>query len=593
MRGRRRDPAPIARGTASGPIIRLSEVVMARRWFALLLGISFLAVVLAAGKVAAGSDDRDRAAIQTPPPAQGRQGAPPPVAGQRGAAPQTGRQGGRGGGFIPASPRAAGEGVGPFNRMVIRNVMVIDGTGAPPYGPVNVTVQNNRITGVGGGGGRGGGQPADHEIDGTGMYLLPGFVDLHVHAGGPPKNAEAEYAYKLWLAHGVTTVRGVSLAANDFTVSEKARSEKNEIAAPRIFNYQRPGGATSAETARAWVRQNANTIDGLKLGAHEPEIMAALIDEAHKHGLGTTAHLQQGGVAQMNAIDAARVGLDTVTHFYGHFESLLKDYVVQPWPVEMNANDEQWRFGQVARLWDKIHPPGSPEWKAYLEEHKKLGTVFDPTFTIYSAGRDVMRMRNADWHDKYTLPSLWDFYQPSRSNHGSYWYDWTLEDEIAWRNFYQVWFRLVNDYKKMGGRVTTGSDSGFIYQTYGFGYVLELEMLQEAGFHPLEVIQSATMNGALTLHEPKNQPIQFGVVKPGMLADMVLVDRNPLQNFKVLYGTGHLKLNDQTGRVERVGGIKYTIKDGIVYDAKKLLADVAAMVDKQKRDRTAAATTRR
>ena len=78
--------------------------------------------------------------------------------------------------------------------------------------------------------------------------------------------------------------------------------------------------------------------------------MAALLDEAKKAGLGSTAHLQQGGVAQMNAIKAARLGLNTVTHFYGHFESLLKDYVVQPWPVDMNAGDEQWRFAQVARL---------------------------------------------------------------------------------------------------------------------------------------------------------------------------------------------------------------------------------------------------
>ena len=176
-----------------------------------------------------------------------------------------------------------------------------------------------------------------------------------------------------------------------------------------------------------------------------------------------------------------------------------------------------------------------------------------------------------------------DFYTPSRSNHGSYWYDWTTEDEVAWRNFYQVWFKLMNDYKKMGGRVTTGSDSGFIYQTYGFGYINELELLQEAGFHPLEVIQAATMNGALTLYEPKGKPPEFGVVRAGMLADMVIVDQNPLQNFKVLYGTGALRLNDKTGKVERVGGIKYTIKDGIVYDAKKLLADVAAMVEKQKR----------
>ena len=67
-----------------------------------------------------------------------------------------------------------------------------------------------------------------------------------------------------------------------------------------------------------------------------------------------------------------------------------------------------------------------------------------------------------------------------------------------------------------------------------------------------------------------------------MLADMVIVDQNPLQNFKVLYGNGAVRLNDETGRPERVGGIKYTIKDGIVYDARKLMDDVAAMVAKQK-----------
>jgi hypothetical protein len=66
---------------------------------------------------------------------------------------------------------------------------------------------------------------------------------------------------------------------------------------------------------------------------------------------------------------------------------------------------------------------------------------------------------------------------------------------------------------------------------------------------------------------------------------MVIVDRNPLENFKVLYGTGAIRVSDETGRPERVGGIKYTIKDGIVYDAKKLMADVAAMVEKQKTTR--------
>src|SRR3546814_12039206 len=69
----------------------------------------------------------------------------------------------------------------------------------------------------------------------------------------------------------------------------------------------------------------------------------------------------------------------------------------------------------------------------------------------------------AAWHDEYTLPSLWDWYRPSRTNHGSYWFDRTTEDEVAWKDNYRRWMRFVNDYKNRGGTVTVGSDSGFIY----------------------------------------------------------------------------------------------------------------------------------
>ena len=141
---------------------------------------------------------------------------------------------------------------------------------------------------------------------------------------------------------------------------------------------------------------------------------------------------------------------------------------------------------------------------------------------------------------------------------------------------------FLKDFNAAGGRLAAGSDSGFIYQTYGFGYVLELEMLQEAGLHPLEVIRAATLYGAETLSEPKGKPIEFGILRPGLKADMVITKENPLQNFKTLYGTGHLRLNDATNKPERVGGIDFVVKDGIVYDAKKLLADVAAKVEKAK-----------
>jgi imidazolonepropionase-like amidohydrolase len=102
---------------------------------------------------------------------------------------------------------------------------------------------------------------------------------------------------------------------------------------------------------------------------------------------------------------------------------------------------------------------------------------------------------------------------------------------------------------------------------------------------PLEVIRASTLHPAQALHEPKGEPIQFGVVRPGLLADMVIVDENPLHNLKVLYGTGHVRLNDDTQQPERVGGVKYTIKDGIIYDAKQLLRDVEEMVNAQKRER--------
>jgi imidazolonepropionase-like amidohydrolase len=287
----------------------------------------------------------------------------------------------------------------------------------------------------------------------------------------------------------------------------------------------------------------------------------------------------------MNALDAARLGLGAVTHFYGLFEALYDDHDVQPWPPEMNYSDEQMRFGQVARQWNLIHPQGSEAWNALIDEFLDLGVILDPTMTAYVTTRDVMAARRADWHAEYTLPSLWDFYQPAATSHGSYYPDWTTWDEVAWKRFYRTWMDFVDDYKDAGGRVTVSSDAGFTYNLMGFSTIEEMELLQEAGFHPLEVIRGATLHGAEALFEPRGERIRFGVVRPGLLADLVIVQENPIQNLKVLYGTGAVRLNDETGEAERVGGVRWTIKDGIVYDAKQLLADVRRMVEEQKRER--------
>ena len=140
--------------------------------------------------------------------------------------------------------------------------------------------------------------------------------------------------------------------------------------------------------------------------------------------------------------------------------------------------------------------------------------------------------------------------------------------------------QFLNDYKNHGGRVTLGSDSGYIWKLYGFGYIREMELLQEAGFHPLEVIRAATIHAAQVL----GMEGEIGSVRPGKLADLVVVDHNPLQNFKVLYGTGHFRLGEDN-QPARLGGVRYTIKDGIVYDARTLLSDVREMVQKSRAEK--------
>ena len=109
--------------------------------------------------------------------------------------------------------------------------------------------------------------------------------------------------------------------------------------------------------------------------------------------------------------------------------------------------------------------------------------------------------------------------------------------------------------------------------------------MQEAGFHPLEVFRGATKHGAEAILDPKGEDIKFGVIRAGLLADLVIIGENPVENLKVLYGTGAVRLNNETAEAELVGGVLYTIKDGIIYDAKKLLKDVELMVINQKKER--------
>ena len=153
-----------------------------------------------------------------------------------------------------AQSASAPEQAGPFGSLEIRDVTVIDGSGAPAFGPVNIYIKGNRIERVvsvdaiarerreeeGTGAKEKETRRPDRVIEGKGMYVMPGLVDVHIHIN-ESKDVPADYIYKLLLGHGVTTIRTFNVGRNDpkGMVAEKKKIAANQIIAPRMYEIGR------------------------------------------------------------------------------------------------------------------------------------------------------------------------------------------------------------------------------------------------------------------------------------------------------------------------------------------------------------------
>jgi len=438
-------------------------------------------------------------------------------------------------------------------RVVIRGAMVVEGVGTPASGPKDILIDGNRIASIVTAG-AGNTIQADVEIDGRGRYVLPGFINLHGHiqderAGKP---MPVDYCLKLWLASGITTVRDVG--SNWEKAKEwRAESAAGTRVAPRLLLY-RVFSAQTPDEARKKVEQfKADGVDGIKfLGTHR-DVMDAMSETARRLGIRRAHHT---GVEETNARDDIRNQTTTIEHWYGIPDAALPNGV-QGFPASYNYSNELDRFRYAGRLWREADPARLSE---VLDGMVKAGVAWDPTLSIYEAARDLDKAANQPYFKEYLHPSLGAFFAPNLANHGSFYTDWTTEDEVYWKENYQLWMKAVRDFAAKGGIVGTGEDAGFIYRIYGFGYLRELELQQEAGFPALKVIQHATYNGARIL----GMENQIGRVRAGWLADLVVVKGNPMANLKILY--------------PHQGGIEWTIKDGKPYNAAALSADVRRMV---------------
>jgi imidazolonepropionase-like amidohydrolase len=505
--------------------------------------------------------------------------------------------------WAQSEPRTSG----PYPTLVIHNATLIDGTGSPARGPVDIMVKNDVIQQIVSadavsrardGAASAAATSGGRVIDATGMYVIPGLIDMHMHLNDSP-GVPLDYIYKLLLGHGVTTVRTFSIGqmSPEQMVAEKQRSAQNKIVAPRMFVFPfwrsdpKDPRFSNAQEAAAIVREwKSLGVDGVKMAGlpgEYPDVFKAVADEARAQHIGLAVHIAQEAVYPMNAVRVAADGASTIEHHYGYAESSFTDRKIQKLPADYNYSSEPDRFYQTGAVWlqadlKKLH---ADVIDALLETQRRTGFTMVPTMVIYEANRDLERAKTFPWHEKFTMPDMMARWQPNPKSHGSYFYHWTSTDEADWAQMYHRWMDFVEDYKNRGGQVAVGSDVGFIYQLWGFGTIRELELLEQAGFSPLEVIHSATEVGAISLGDR-----HLGAIRPGYAADMVLLTANPLDDFKIMYGTGATRQLPGGGATQ-LKGIKYTIRAGVVMDSQALLQDVQNMVTKAKSAQTKSGST--
>jgi imidazolonepropionase-like amidohydrolase len=489
-------------------------------------------------------------------------------------------------------------------RLLIRNAMVIYGNAKPAFGPADILVQDGLIARVGPTPKND--PPPDAVIDATGKYVMPGIVNGHMHLqderGGVPQ--PFQYEADLYLATGTTTMRDVG---SELEKAKKWRADSaaHTLVAPRILIYTpqwrvrsnqpadllAPSGA-DAQAIREGVRwAKAQGADGLKLFGMDRDQAEAVLDEAHKQGLRTAVHI---AVEETTAKDYAELGITSIEHFYGIADAALDG--IQDFPPEHNANNEIHRFGRAGELYlqknlnrDKL--------TQVLDLMVKHHVFWCPTMDAYVASRDLIRAQNVPWFKDDLHPTMEEYWKPNLENHGSYFFGWTNTQEVRWKKDVDVWMGLLREFANKGGIITVGDDAGFIYNLYGFGVVREMELMEEAGFHPLEVIKHATVNGAKMI----GLEDRLGRVRQGFVADLLVVNGNPLDNLRVLnpYGVDIVTVNgkptpnysglivpgDPNVKVVHGGGIEWTIKDGIPYHVPTLMKEVKDMVAKARAER--------
>ena len=361
--------------------------------------------------------------------------------------------------------------------------------------------------------------PADAErIDGSGKYAIPGLIDAHVHVVHILDYAHVtgDEVLPLYLAAGVTSIRSTGDEIVAATLIARY-AEKHPETSPRLFTcsplidndppIHRDIGRAVTDPAQVPAlveeleRWNVTT---LKIYARTgPEVGKAVIEEGHKHGMFVTAHL--GPYTPQQAVAD---GIDGLEHIWSVF-----NYVIPP----ETASQPGYR-GRVDF--------DNPICQSLIAELAKHQVMVDPTLTVFRNMILLPEVPEVHNHpDNALVPKrlrdFWPVYlQRTGCPQGG-----PLEDRQREFAKYQ---ELTGRLYRAGVPLLVGTDSPEPQCTPGFSLHQELEMLVESGLPPAAALTAATLHNSSALQHDEH----LGSITAGKLADIVLLDANPLDDIR-------------------------------------------------------------
>ncbi|HYS53078.1 MAG TPA: amidohydrolase family protein [Thermoanaerobaculia bacterium] len=377
--------------------------------------------------------------------------------------------------------------------LAITHVAVINPGEATPRRDVTVVVRDGRIAEVGNA------VPADAEVvDGRGKFLIPGLWDMHVHLSWTTWSA-----LPLLVANGVTTVRDMGSALSEID-DWRARIAAGALVGPRIlrvgpilngksFNkYQMVPGNPDATRGAARTLKFIGA-DFIKIHRRFPrDSYFALLDEAKQLGIDVVGHIPMT-VTPEEASDAGQVTIEhTETLFEGTFSAALKG--------KLSDAIRQFRESDADKLFAR-----------FVKNH----TVVDPTIGAWNVVVDPGAKN--DPRLRYVAASIKKAPLPSLS----------AEELAEMRELVPEYREVVRQMHRNGVTLVAGTD---IAATRIPGFTLhdELASLVECGLTPLEALRAATVTPAIVTHREKD----LGTIESGKIADLVLLDANPLEDIR-------------------------------------------------------------